>query len=171
MKLEFLKSSELSVSEDYIKEDLDSNFKMIDGSKSMFLSQGRANFSALKIFAKPNSEVFFKVTTDRISRYFAEFFDTNNYFTHGNIGNEYAYIFSIRLRDCRKGEIFVQQINRYCNIKFLKFIHFLYPLFSCSKCDFGKYSLSDPKTTTNCKTCPLMSSCPGGAQISLDNGY
>ena len=112
MKLSFLKRSELSQLKNFINEDYDSSFKMIDGSKSMLLSNGSAIFSHLNIYAQPDSEVFFKVTTDSISRYFAEFLNNDNYLTDSNIENKYAYIFSVRIRDCIKGEIFVHQINR-----------------------------------------------------------
>ena len=108
--MEFLKTSELSQLNN-IKND--SSFKMLVGTKSFTLVKGKANFSSLKIYAKPNSEVFFKVTTTSISRYFAEFFQHNQDLTDSNIENQYAYIFSLYFRDCIKGEIFLEEINRY----------------------------------------------------------
>ena len=38
-------------------------------------------------------------------------------------------------------------------------------------CTFGKYSLTDPKTTKSCQTCPNSAACAGGTNIDLYKGY
>ena len=82
--------------------------------KSKTLTKGTSIFSSLKIYAKPDSEVFFKVIASDITRYYGEFFDLNNhYISDSNVSNTYSYIFSIRFRECVVGEIYIEQINRY----------------------------------------------------------
>ena len=147
-------------------ENITSSFKMIEGPQSVIVREGRADFSTIKFFAEPNSEVFFKVTADTISRYFTEYFPTNDNLTNSNLVNIYAYIFSIKFRDCIKGEIFKSQINRFSKIVFFNDF-----FFSCSRCKSGRYSLTDPKNSSDCKTCPPTSVCLGGAEISLNKGY
>ena len=69
----------------------------MEGSKALQIVNGKASFSSLKIYAKPNSEVFFKVTTSAITRYFGEFLTSKNNFSNHNKSGEYSYIFSFYL--------------------------------------------------------------------------
>ena len=87
-------------------------FQNIQGVKSIFWSHGSASFSNLSFFAVPNTEVFYKISTSAISRYFSEYFGKNPDLTDFNQNNQYAFLFSIHFRKCQLGEIFIKQINR-----------------------------------------------------------
>ena len=43
--------------------------------------------------------------------------------------------------------------------------------YSCSRCDVGRYSLTQPNVSFLCKTCPNTAVCAGGSEISLNQGY
>ena len=79
----------------------------------MKFDKGMASFSSLIFFAQPNSEVFFKATTFSITRYFGEFLINQGNFSDWNNNNLYAYVFSIKFRECITGEIFIKKINRF----------------------------------------------------------
>lgn len=77
---------------------------------------GEAIFSPIKVFAQPNTEVFFKAQTSSVSRYYNEFFDGNNNFSDYNFNGNYMYLFSMVFRDCVIGEVFIEQINRFLRV-------------------------------------------------------
>lgn len=143
----------------------------IQGISEIQTKNGEALFSPAKIFAQPNSEVFFKALTSSISRYYNEFFEfQNNSFSDFNLNNNYIYLFSVVFRDCVIGEIFIENINRFFKYKNFKqncFIDF----FSCSKCPTGSFSLSNPYSSIQCHSCPQHAFCPGGSEINLEPGY
>ena len=87
-------------------------FQNIQGVKSLMFFNGKASFSSLRIFSKPNSEAFFKVSSNSIKRYFGEYYPKNKNFSDANINSNYAYIFSIQFRECQIGEIFLSKLNR-----------------------------------------------------------
>lgn len=87
-------------------------FQNIQGVTRLKLVSGKATFSPEKFFAHPNAEVFIKVTNPNILRYYNEFFSGNETFADYNLNGKYAFIFSIKLRECIVGEIFLSQINR-----------------------------------------------------------
>ena len=89
------------------------SFQNIQGVKSIMWYQGVASFQNLSFFAEPISEVFYKISTPAISRYFSEFFEKNINGTDYNQNNRYAHLFSITFRKCELGEIFIKQINRF----------------------------------------------------------
>ena len=87
-------------------------FQNILGISNLKVSKGQAFFTPSKIHSKPNTEVFFKVTSPTILRYYSEYFSSND-LSHLNIDGTYAFIFSIKFRDCIVGEVFLSQINRF----------------------------------------------------------
>lgn len=89
-----------------------SGFQNIEGVKTVEFSKGKAFFANLKINAQPNSEIFFKITSSSILRFYSEKFSNNPNISNFNLNNNYAYIFSIKFRKCERGEIFLKQINR-----------------------------------------------------------
>ena len=91
----------------------------MEGAKALQIKNGKASVSSLKIYAKPKSEVFFKVAISAITRYFGEFLASENNFSNQNDSGDYSYFFSISFRDCIIGEIFISQINRYFFLIFL----------------------------------------------------
>ena len=95
-----------------LNETNSSTFQSIFGTTSSQISQGLAIINPLKIFAKPNSEVFFKVQTSLISRYYHEFFPINRNLSDFNLNQQYVYVFSIKFRECIIGEVFNSKINR-----------------------------------------------------------
>ena len=113
--IEFLKSED-SRSTSFFSLFNHSNttgFQNIQGVTRLKLHEGQAVFSPEKIFAHPNSEVFLKVTSPLILRYYSElFFQSSNLFDL-NITRNYAFVFSIKLRECIVGEVFLSQINRF----------------------------------------------------------
>ena len=56
---------------DFLKNyDDNSSFKAIEGPKSLTITNGKASFMSLKLFSKPNSEIFFEITASKITRFF-----------------------------------------------------------------------------------------------------
>lgn len=85
----------------------------IQGVKSVIVKEGKSSFSSLKIFAEPDTEVFLKITTPLIKRYYSEFLDYNKTnFSDQEFSGEYYYILSFQFRKCQKGEIYLNQIKR-----------------------------------------------------------
>ena len=103
-----------------------SGFQNIQGITRLKFLNGQAIFSPEKFFAHPNSEVFLKITTPNILRYYNELFSTNSNLFDLNLYGSYAFVFSIKLRDCIVGEIFLSQINRFFKINFFFLILCLY---------------------------------------------
>ena len=92
---------------------------------SFKIYKGQAVFSPLKIFAKPNSECFFKLSSSKILKYYSKYLDNDEKsYSDLEINGKYVYIFSIKLRECKIGEIFITKINRFIAIKFNKFLIF-----------------------------------------------
>lgn len=81
----------------------------IKGLTDIPLANGIGTFSPLKIYAKPNTEIFFKVETNLISRFYSEFFNTSNEFSNFNQKGNYIYVFSIFFLECDIGEIPINQ--------------------------------------------------------------
>ena len=114
MIVEFIKSQDFLNTSGYPLFD-NSNvlgFQNIQGVTRLKLESGKAIFSPEKFFADPNAEVFLQVTNPNILRYYHEFFSGNETFADYNLNGKYAFIFSIKLRECIVGEIFLSQINR-----------------------------------------------------------
>lgn len=126
--MEFLKPEEVKNSSlfDLLKISYESGFHSIQGITRLKLDQGQAIFSPEKIFSHPNSEVFLKVSSSAILRYYSELFSNNATFADRNITGEYAFIFSVKLRECIVGEVFLIQINRSAYIFFKYIIFFFY---------------------------------------------
>lgn len=82
----------------------------IQGLTDIPLVNGIGTFSPLKIYAKPNTEIFFQVETNLISRFYSEFFNTSNEFSDFNQNGHYIYVFSIFFQECNIGEI---PINKF----------------------------------------------------------
>ena len=133
----------------------------------MILFQGEATFSPQKIFAHPDTEIFFKVTSVLILRYYAEFFSENASFSDFNLNGNYAFLFSIKFRECLIGEVFLSQMNRHHFFKINDYNYF----FSCNQCAQGKYSLVNPYLTSLCQSCPNNAFCDGGANLSVASGF
>ena len=91
---------------------MDSSFKAIEGAKSLTISEGKVYFSSLKIFSKPDSEVFFAISTTKITRFYSEFFVSEKNFSDNSDNLKYSYVFSIKFRNCIIGEVYIEQINR-----------------------------------------------------------
>lgn len=83
------------------------------GVTTISFRKGSASFSSLQIFADPNSEVFIKASTSVINKYYGNFFNIfgKNYSDQNSSGS-YSFIFSVKLRKCEKGEIYIKQTNR-----------------------------------------------------------
>lgn len=89
---------------------------IIEGGNSLTLSKGEGIFTPSKIFALPNSKAIFMVSTPAITRFYKEFFDkTSLEMSNFNENGQYFYIFSLEFRECRIGEVFISQINRFFN--------------------------------------------------------
>ena len=89
-----------------------SGFQSIQGVTQLKFAKGQTIFSPEKLFSHPNTEVFLKVSSPVILRYFTEFFAGQQTLSNINIKGEYAFIFSIKHRECIVGEVFLSQINR-----------------------------------------------------------
>lgn len=114
MFIEFLKSDEVRNTSFFslFNQSNWSGFQNIQGVTRLKLHEGQAVFSPEKIFSHPNSEVFLKVTSPLILRYYSELFFQNPNLFDLNITRNYAFVFSIKLRECIVGEVFLSQINR-----------------------------------------------------------
>ena len=115
MFIEFLKSEDCKSTSffSFFNHSNTSGFQNIQGVRRLQLHECQAVFSPEKIFSHPNSEVFLKVTSPLILRYYSElFFQSSNLFDL-NITRNYAFVFSIKLRECIVGEVFLNQINRF----------------------------------------------------------
>lgn len=88
-------------------------FENIEGRKTIEFNEGKAQFSSLKIYAKPDAEIFFKITSSSITRYYSEYLLNDSNISDQNLNNNYAFVFSIKFRKCQRGEIFFSQINRF----------------------------------------------------------
>ena len=171
MIIEFLKSEDVKNSSLFslINNSNSSGFQSIQGVTQLSLIDGQAIFSPEKLFSHPNTEVFLKVTSPLILRYYSELFPGNKTLSDFNLKGSYAFVFSIKLRECIVGEVFLSQINRSISIFFL--ILKLLILFSCNQCPIGKYSLVDPYKSTICQSCPSNAICVGGANMSISSGF
>ena len=120
MVVEFLKNTDMrNISFFSFPNNSNSlGFQNIQGVSRLKLINGKSTFSPEKIFAHPNTEVFLKVTSSRILRYYTELLSTKSTLSDFNINGNYAFIFSIKLRECIVGEIFLSQINRLKNYSF-----------------------------------------------------
>ena len=155
--MEFLQSQDF-INSSYYKLLKDSNnldFRNIQGATRLKLVNGQATFTPEKFFAHPDAEVFFKVSSPTILRYYSELLSINSTLADLNINDNYFFIFSIQLRKCIVGEIFISQINRSLYQAFFLIIFstkiFNY-FFSCNKCTNGKYSLLDPYKAKICQS-------------------
>ena len=110
MSLDFL-SEQDKLDINIISPIINSTFQDIQGEKSTQFNQGKAIFTSLTFFSDPNYEAFFKVTSSTIIRYYEEYFHPAG-IMNGNLNGEYAFIFSIKFRDCVLGEVFMIKINR-----------------------------------------------------------
>lgn len=101
----------IRVSIEFIKKY--SSTQNFQGITTINFRKGAASFSSLQIFADPNSEVFLKASTSAINKYYGNFFNIygKNY-SDQNSNGAYSYIFSVKLRKCQKGEIYLKQTNR-----------------------------------------------------------
>ena len=95
MNLEIMKNTELNTMVS-LNDTNSSSFQSIFGTTSSPLSQGTAMINPLKIFTKPNSELFFKVQTSLITRYYEEFFPNQRNLSDFNLNQQYFYLFSIK---------------------------------------------------------------------------
>ena len=113
MIIEFLKSEDVKNSSLFslINNSNSSGFQSIQGVTQLALNEGQAIFSPEKLFSHPNTEVFLKVTSPLILRYYSELFPGNKTLSDFNL-------FSIKLRECIVGEVFLSQINRSISIFF-----------------------------------------------------
>ena len=114
MTVEFLKNDDVANTTlaSLLQNSNSSGFQSIQGVTQLKLTKGQAIFSPEKLFSHPNTEVFLKVSSPVILRYFTEFFAGQQTLSNINIKGEYAFIFSIKLRECIVGEVFLSQINR-----------------------------------------------------------
>ena len=99
IKLEFLKYNE----KPHKIEFNESNTKSITGITSLQLKKGTASFSKLSFFVQPDTEAFFKVSSNSITRYYSEFFPSETNISDFQLKNKYIYIFSIQFRKCEIG--------------------------------------------------------------------
>lgn len=88
-------------------------FRNIQGITEMSLSQGETVFSNFRISALPNTEMFFKVETSEISRFYSEYFVSTGNLSDYEYSKNYKYIFSMKFRQCEIGEIYISQINMF----------------------------------------------------------
>lgn len=113
VKIDFVKKNEINNASKKNIYNSTKGLTSIQGMSEIQIRNGIAIFSPIKIFAQPNNEIFFKVQTNSIPRYYSEFYDeSNNNFSDYNFNDKYLYLFSIAFRDCVVGEIFIKQINR-----------------------------------------------------------
>lgn len=80
---------------------------IIQGMNSIPIQNGEAIFSPTKIFSKPDSIVILKASSPAITRFYHEFLDKNNGIRDFNSKEKYLYLFSIGIRPCLIGEIFM----------------------------------------------------------------
>ena len=114
MTVEFLKNDDVANTTlaSLLQNSNSSGFQSIQGVTQLKLTKGQAIFSPEKLFSHPNTEVFLKVSSPVILRYFTEFLTGQQTLSNINIKGGYAFIFSIKLRECIVGEVFLSQINR-----------------------------------------------------------
>ena len=78
----------------------------------------------------------------------------------------------MKIQNCRVGEIFRSEINRF--FIFYYFQKFLYiyikNYFSCDICKPGTYSLRDSFSASSCLSCTSEFFCPGGSELLLIPG-
>ena len=76
---------------------------------SLFL--GKANFSDIKIIFDPQKTALLVVTSQAIEKYYTEFLSLLNYDNQIEFDKKYIYFISISIRECERGEIYINFLN------------------------------------------------------------
>ena len=122
------------------------------GVETQKLLNGSFNFSEAMITSQPPSNIWLKVKTDLIPKFFTDLF-TNESFFHKNDQSTggYYFFFKVFFRECIAGEVYANQLTE------------------CFSCPKGKYSFFVSDKT--CKTCPITAQCSGGTNFNVKPGY
>ena len=136
-----------------INSSLDNNPNkyFLGGIKSSKIINGITKFDFAYIVGTPNTCLNLLVTSNLITKFYAEIITKNKFHDFSSETNQYYFVAQVHLRVCVKGEIYFILEN------------------ICFKCPKGTFSLST--SDSSCSDCPTNAFCEGGDQIVVDPGY
>ena len=140
--IDLLKQNEYNNSEQFF----------LRGVKTSKITKGVASFNSAYIVGNPNTSVVLVVISDLTPFFNKDLLQTNNFQTFNEKTNRYEFLIVVKLRMCKKGEIY-KPIENICYV-----------------CPKGYYSLNPLDTT--CSQCPLHGKCDkGGDSLIIEPGY
>lgn len=114
------------------------------------LSFGSINFSSLRIFCQPNTQVFLVFGSPQIN-FISIFLGKSFSALEISISNTYHFILPLYIRKCITGEVLISQVQ------------------TCMLCPRGYFSFN--VSDEECSKCPNNVDCPGGRTIIVNPGY